>query len=240
MWTRKELKEKAKKSFNANYWLSVLAGIIISIASSTGGSSAGRSAQNANNSSDGASLSNFDIALIAGIILAAIFAVLVVAVIKIVVGNALHVGALKILIKNGRRDEGVEKPVAGDIVSAFQSGCWSNVVLIMFLKDLFIGLWTLLFIVPGIIKTYEYRMIPYLLSENPNMDRAEAFRISKEMMDGQKMKAFLLDLSFIPWLILTVLTCGILGVFYVNPYIYQTETELYLTLLKENGQQNTY
>ena len=57
-------------------------------------------------------------------------------------------------------------------------------------------------VVPGIIKHYEYRMIPYILAENPTMPREEAFQISRRMMMGQKMDVFVLDLSFIGWFIL--------------------------------------
>ena len=73
----------------------------------------------------------------------------------------------------------------------------------MFLKGLFQGLWSLLFVIPGIIKSYEYRMIPYILSENPNISRKRAFEISKQMMKGNKWDTFVLDLSFIGWQILS-------------------------------------
>ena len=75
-------------------------------------------------------------------------------------------------------------------------------------------------------------MVPYILSENPSMNTDQAFLISKRMMDGQKMNAFVLDLSFIPWVLVAIITCGIAGALYVNPYIYQTNAELYLTLKK--------
>ena len=100
----------------------------------------------------------------------------------------------------------------------------------MFLMDLFTALWTLLFVIPGIIKSYEYKMIPYLLAEDPEMSYQDAFAKSKEMMHGQKWNAFVLDLSFIGWHILSAFTLGILGIFYVMPYYYQTSAELYLTL----------
>lgn len=74
---------------------------------------------------------------------------------------------------------------------------------------------------------YEYRMIPYLLAENPKMDRKEAFKKSKEMMKGNKWRAFILDISFILWEILSVLTYGLLNIFYVNPYRVATSVELY-------------
>lgn len=73
-------------------------------------------------------------------------------------------------------------------------------------------------------------MIPYILAENPGIDSREAFAVSKQMMDGNKWAAFVLDLSFLGWQILSVFTCGILSVFYVNPYVYMTNAELYVAL----------
>lgn len=70
-------------------------------------------------------------------------------------------------------------------------------------------------------------MIPYILAENENITTDEAFIRSKEMMDGNKWNAFVLDLSFIGWEILNAFTLGILGIFYVNPYIHQTDAALY-------------
>jgi uncharacterized membrane protein len=107
-------------------------------------------------------------------------------------------------------------------------------VLTQFLKSLYTLLWTLLLIIPGIVKHYEYRMIPYLLADFPEMSKDDAFRISKEMMNGNKMNAFILDLSFIGWHILSAVTLGIVGIFYVNPYVNATNAELYLTLKKQH------
>ena len=70
-------------------------------------------------------------------------------------------------------------------------------------------------------------MVPYILAENPGMNHKDAFAISKKMMDGRKMDAFILDLSFIGWHILAIFTLGILEIFYVNPYIQATKAELY-------------
>lgn len=70
-------------------------------------------------------------------------------------------------------------------------------------------------------------MVPYILAENPGMDRKEVFQISKEMMNGHKTDAFFLDLSFIGWQFLSAFTCGILAIFYVNPYIQATHAEIY-------------
>lgn len=70
-------------------------------------------------------------------------------------------------------------------------------------------------------------MIPYILAENPGMDRREAFKISKKMMDGEKWDVFILQLSFIGWYFVSGFTCGLAGIFYVRPYVEATMTELY-------------
>ena len=88
----------------------------------------------------------------------------------------------------------------------------------------------MLFVIPGIIKHYSYRLVPYILSESPDMDTEEAFRLSMEMMDGNKWDAFVLDLSFLGWEILSGITMGILGLFYVHPYRACTNAELYAVL----------
>lgn len=127
----------------------------------------------------------------------------------------------------------------GEIKEVFRRKSWSNVAKIMLLKTIYNVLWFLT-IVGGFIKIYEYRMIPYLLAENPKIDKKEAFKKSKEMMKGNKWKAFILDLSFILWDILAVFTFGLLNIVYVNPYKIATSVELYETLKEENdGQQKS-
>ena len=104
-----------------------------------------------------------------------------------------------------------------------------NVVLTEFLRGLFTFLWSLLFVIPGIIKGYEYMLIPYLLADNPQMDREEAFAKSKEMMDGNKWSLFCLDFSFIGWMILSACTFGI-GDLFLNPYTHMATAHFYLNL----------
>ena len=92
---------------------------------------------------------------------------------------------------------------------------------------LFIWLWSLLFIVPGIIAAYRYRLAPYLMAENPNLGIREAVNMSKELMAGHKWRLFCLNLSFIGWGILSALTCGI-GNLWLNPYIYAANAAFYV------------
>ncbi|MEA5085279.1 MAG: DUF975 family protein [Lachnospiraceae bacterium] len=119
------------------------------------------------------------------------------------------------------------------ILYIYKEGNLGNSVLTIFLMNLYITLWALLLFIPGIIKTYEYRMVPYILCENPRIERKRAFKLSKEMMTDNKMDSFILDLSFIGWWILSLFTAGILGVLYVNPYMAATNAELYAALRED-------
>ena len=113
-----------------------------------------------------------------------------------------------------------------NIVYVFDSH-YKNIVKTAFLTDLFIWLWSLLFIVPGIIKAYQYRLVPYIMSENPNMNFRDAQAESARLMKGNKWKSFVLDLSFIGWDILTIFTWGFLEIFFVGPYKASTDAALY-------------
>ena len=127
-----------------------------------------------------------------------------------------------------------ENTKMGVMKEIFKRKNWSNVAIIMFFKSFYNFLWYLT-IIGGIIKTYEYRMIPYLLAENPDMNKKEVFARSKQMMKGNKWKTFILDLSFILWEILSTVTFGLLDILYVNPYKIATSVELYKTLKENNN-----
>lgn len=117
----------------------------------------------------------------------------------------------------------------GEIIKVFKKENWLNIAITMFLKNLYNTLWYLT-IIGGIIKTYEYRMIPYILAENSTIKRKDAFKLSKQMMKGNKWRSFILDMSFFGWYFLSVLTFGLLSVLYVNPYNAATNAELYMVL----------
>lgn len=156
--------------------------------------------------------------------LGALFGLMAVAI-GIFVFNVIEVGGCQFFMENS-----YSKPGPGLLFSGFNGGHYSSIVLTQFLRGLFTFLWTLLFVIPGIVKSYEYYMIPYLLAENPAMEREEAFRISKQMMHGNKWAAFVLDLSFIGWIILDAITFGLVGLFWLNPYRYATKAELFYAL----------
>lgn len=142
----------------------------------------------------------------------------------ILIVNPLQMGTQKFFVAN-LHDKAEVKHVA----FAFDHN-YRNVVKTLFMRDLYVFLWSLLFIIPGVVKAYEYRMVPYLLAENPSMNFNEALVLSSKMMYGQKWKTFVLDLSFIGWDILSSMTCGLFGIFFVAPYQNMTNAALYEAL----------
>lgn len=151
----------------------------------------------------------------------------------IIIANPLAVGIRMYFLK---ARNGSETKI-GSILEVFKRGSWKNVVKVMFLKDLYNVLWYLT-IIGGFIKTYEYRMIPYILAENPNIETKEAFARTKQMMKGNKWKTFVLDLSFFLWGLASVMTFGLVNIFYTNPYRMATVAELYITLKNDEIEPN--
>lgn len=252
MWSRKELKEKSKFRMHANYWKTILVGLILSFLIGSGGSSIASGSRYTFDEDDYTTnysvttthpdyyfndimhdFDSMDLALLIVIIVFIfLFVVLLVCLIyiplQILVFNPLQIGCNRFFSKNLNEDARVK-----EICYSFDNG-YKSAIKTMFFRSLYTFLWSLLFIIPGIVKSYEYRMIPYLLGENPTMTTEEAFARSKQMMTGNKWNAFVLDLSFIGWNILSSFTLGILGIFYVKPYYYQTCAALYETLRTEH------
>lgn len=164
-----------------------------------------------------------------GFLLLGIAVAAIIALAKTVFLSPLTVGGFRYLLKL-RKDENTG---IGEVIGNFKDGNYLNIVLIMFLQNLFTALWSLLCVIPGIIKRIEYSMIPFILSVRPDIDRKEAFRLSRALTHGHKLDLFLLDLSFIGWELLSVCTCGILGIVYVNPYIFATNAEAFAYLRED-------
>ena len=99
----------------------------------------------------------------------------------------------------------------------------------MFLRNLYILLWSLLFIIPGFVKQYSYAMTPYIMAEHPEMSANEAITASRQLMDGHKGELFWLHLTFFGWMLLNALTLGI-GSLWLNPYMNATNAAFYRQL----------
>lgn len=101
-----------------------------------------------------------------------------------------------------------------------------------FLLMLFVSLWSLLLVIPGIIKWYSYAMTPYILNDNPELSANQAIDRSRAMMRGHKFDLFYLHLSFIGWMILSVITLGI-GMLWTTPYMYTAQAVFYEDIKSE-------
>lgn len=111
-------------------------------------------------------------------------------------------------------------------------GNMAKAIKLYVVNGLLVALWTLLFIVPGVIKSYSYRLSFYILADNPEMRPSEARDDSVILMEGNKLRLFLLDLSFIGAMILSVLTGGIL-LFWVMPYMHTAYALFYESLISK-------
>lgn len=125
-----------------------------------------------------------------------------------------------------------EKVSVKDLLHGFKD--YIRVLAGHFLVGLYTSLWTLLFIVPGLVKTYSYAMTYYILNERDDVKANEAITMSRRMMKGNKWRLFCLDLSYIGWMILCALTLGILSL-WVNPRIKQARYIFFKEIYEENG-----
>lgn len=136
---------------------------------------------------------------------------LVVSAVFFVIGSIVRVGYIRFnLDLVDRKEASFSK-----LFSFFSHG--GKAVVTELLRALFVFLWSLLFVIPGIIASYNYAMASYILAENPDISASEALARSKEMMYGNRWRFFCLSISFIGWEILSVFTCGI-GSLWLLPY----------------------
>ena len=101
------------------------------------------------------------------------------------------------------------------------------------LQYVYIWLWSLLFVIPGIVKTYAYRLAPYIAIERPELSINDCITESRRLMDGHKMQAFLLDLSFLGWYLLGFAACCV-GVVFVIPYHDAALANFYTSLVEKD------
>ena len=142
---------------------------------------------------------------------------------RFLVGGAVQLGYAEILLKQ----QNDRKFTFSDLFSQFHR--FGQGFAQSFLRELYTALWTLLFIIPGIVANYRYAMTPFIMADYPELTASEAIDRSKELMDGHKGELFMLHLSFIGWDILAALTLGI-GHLVLNPYKNAAEAAFYRKL----------
>lgn len=123
-------------------------------------------------------------------------------VVSIVLGGPLMLGIARVFLKLWRREDFQIE----ELFDGFKD--FSRSLVAYLLMNLYVILWSLLLIVPGIIAAISYSMTFFILAEDPAIDAQEALRRSKQMMEGHKTEYFMLMLSFIGWFLLTLLTAG--------------------------------
>ena len=205
-FTRAEIKEQAKAQLKGKVWMLLLCTIVASVIPAIV-------------SGIGSALSNGGSGALGGLIS--------------MCGNLLltppfTVGLVMVYLNVTYGDE----PQVGTVFEPFKK-CYGKSVILTVLVGIFVMLWTCLLIIPGIIMAYAYSQSFRIMIENPELSPMECIRESKRIMKGRKLDLFVLQLSFIPWILLVAVTLGIASI-YVYPYMQLTETNFYHKI-KEGG-----
>lgn len=237
MWTRGELKSRAKSVLSGTYWQAFLVSIVLGFAIGGGGGGGGSGfsnmSRNSGNYNGSEFAQGFDLA-ITGILLSIVVVItLLVLAFRVFLGYALEVGCRRYYIRAAQIDSNINY-----IGYAFNKQRYSDILKTMLLKGVYNVLWFFVFIIPSIVKYYSYKMTPYILADNPNIGPKRAIELSMQMTNGHKFRMFVLKLSFLGWYLLGIFACCIGGIF-VAPYEHSTEAELYL-VLRQNALENGF
>ena len=225
MLKSKELREKAWESLKGKYWMAFAVILVTGLIGSIGNAfvSFGQQLGEVLGMVEPAELDStmaIGALVLNGVV---IISAIIGALFSIFVTDAITVGVSDYFIKNTD-----SKPSFKDAFSGFKVKYGRNIgtLLLVGIKTV---LWTLLFLIPGVIKSYEYAIIPYILADDPEISSKDAFKKAKQMMKGNKWRLFKLEFSFIGWFALCVLTLG-LGTFFLIPYINAANAEFYAEL----------
>lgn len=220
--SRMELKENAKNSLKGKWGEAILVLIIFGVISMAvtgialiGNNAALNSADSISKFLEDPNSFNFGIPQIISSIL------------SILVSAFLALGSVSYFLKVSRNENVTFKELFS------KTSLWLLYIGVTIMTSIFIGLWSLLLIIPGIIASYRYAMVNYIMVDNPELGVFGAIKRSKEIMVGHKMDLFVLQLSFIGWLLLSALTLGIL-MLYVTPYMNVTFANFYNSIKDQN------
>ena len=242
MWSRETIKNYAKGFLREHYWKAFVVCLIALVV--TGGSSSSSNNKSTNDSylngnqiireiqnNSSMEADNFIIRNVGRVLrntplryfilgtLPMMFFIF--GIILITVGFAVEVGVTRFFLEGFKGHASI-----GNVFSTFNSREYWTIVKTQFLRKFYNILWTLLLVIPGIIKSYEYSMVPYILAEEPDLSPNEIITRSREMTRGHKFDMLVLDISFWGWYMLGGLFLGI-GIVFVNPYKEATYAKLY-------------
>lgn len=227
MFDRKAVKEAGKANMMKHYWLAVLAGFLAVVFTLASG---GAGSQN-----DDVFYNTPDVIIYGAIIVGAVLGLAIELIVVAFLVNPVKLGSAKWFLCNGREDNAKAEYLVYGFTYQYM-----NKVKVLFSRTWRILLWSLLFIIPGVVKMYQYRLVPYIVCDDPEISTEDALLKSEEMMYGNKWAAFVLDLSFIGWGLLSILTLGLLQIFFVVPYKCATNAELYEVLRAQYDQRSVY
>ncbi|MGN0298209.1 MAG: DUF975 family protein [Lachnospiraceae bacterium] len=234
MMYAKDFRASARAALKGKWLMAMVAGLIAFLlgasvyAYANGGSSASSSGQNSNGLEiiyNGDYESGFEEhfveSVFASVITPFVITIVIVGVIiSLTIGGAVTIGYRRyhLALMDG------DTPSLGMLFSGFS--IYGKAFLLNLLTGIYIVLWSMLFVIPGIIKSFSYAMAPFILAENPDMTPNEAITASRQMMDGNKWRLFCLNFSFIGWALLAALTCG-LGCIPLEPYVASANAAFY-------------
>jgi uncharacterized membrane protein len=240
VWTRKELKDRAKQVLRTSYWKAFLVSLLLafltggvpgcSFNSNFGGHGTSGTGLGVHDGMGAGTNGAFSPAMIA--IFAIVFIIIILA---LTVGLAIRIfliSPLEVGVRQYFKQSALGEVNMNHLGHSFSKGRYLPVVKAMFWRGLLNVLWFLLLIVPGIVKSYAYSMVPYILADNPNIGTRRAVELSNRMTRGEKWNMFVLDLSFIGWYLLGMIALFV-GVLFVLPYVNATKAELYLVLRRQ-------
>lgn len=151
-----------------------------------------------------------------------------VAAVGLVLGGPLEFGFTDYCLRAVRKEENN----TGVLFTGFSNSFGKNFGLFI-LRTVYVFLWYLLFCIPGIIKSYSYSMAFYLMKDNPELGPKDAITASRKLMNGHKWELFILDLSFILWILLGCLTFGILLILHVGPWMSLSRAKFYESIKEQ-------
>lgn len=250
MWTRRELKDYAKGFLKQHYWKAFIVVLLTTLLANgfggNSGSNAGVQFQQNYEYVFGQGSGTISVpygfemfrSMLSNIRPLGFLAIGTITFLSIAIGIALlflgfivEVGKSKFFLDGFKEDVDISKLFFG-----FNYKDIMPIIKAQGLAFLYILLWTFVFIIPGIVKGYQYRYVSYLLAEDTSLSPKEALSKSKKMTIGHKWNIFVLDLSFILWSLLSLITFGI-SAYFVAPYVEATNARLYNVLKNETDMQ---
>ena len=228
MWSIRDIKKKGRSALKKNYWRSVIVAALMFLLTTVASKLSQIRSRGILRNVGFEPLHKMapnEIMIITGIVVVGYMSIIVfAALVKIICSNALEVGGC-LFFKNNAEEESAKLTLIGEGFSDY-----AHVFVTLLLRDIFVVLWSCLGIFPGLVKGYSYRMVPYIVKDYPDLSETEVITLSRSMMDGNKWRTFLLDLTFVGWFFAGVVTYGMISVLWTYPYYENTIAALYLEL----------